>query len=137
MNDEKIKEMILAIIEHVDYDIYKDFLPEHSEDPKISAKILDELIEIVKKYIGNNNYQDFFRRVGSPEEIELAINKTLDFFNQKIATFDDLEMAINNGLSKQQILNRITGDWVDDFRFTTEELKRRNKLFKKAGISLK
>lgn len=51
MKKSVIEKMILEIIAAVDYDIYKSFLPECSEDPDEIPNQLEELVDIVKKYI--------------------------------------------------------------------------------------
>jgi len=51
MKDKEIREMVLEIIKEVDYDIWKSYLPHFSEDPKMSEKEIQNLIEIAKKYI--------------------------------------------------------------------------------------
>ena len=51
MKSDKIKKMILEIIERLDYDTYKSFLPECSEDPDGIDERLDELVKIVEKYV--------------------------------------------------------------------------------------
>ena len=51
MNRDEIKEMILDIINTVDYDIYKSMLPELSEDPDHAVQKMETLIDIVEKYL--------------------------------------------------------------------------------------
>ena len=52
MTDKEIQKMILELIEIVDYDIYKSFLPEYSELTKEDInQQLEELVNVVKKHI--------------------------------------------------------------------------------------
>lgn len=51
MTRPKIKAMILKIIERLDYDHYKFFLPECSEDPDAAEELMGELVEIVEKHL--------------------------------------------------------------------------------------
>lgn len=51
MNDDEIKMMILNIVQEIDYDIYKDFMPECSEDPDGIEERMESLVEIVKKHL--------------------------------------------------------------------------------------
>ncbi len=53
MTDEQIKAMILEVIQEVDYDTYKNFLPECSEDPEYAEEEMTTLIDIVKKHLDN------------------------------------------------------------------------------------
>ena len=55
MEDQEIREMVLEIIKEVDYDIWKSYLLEFSEDPEMSEEEIESLIEIAKKYIKNEN----------------------------------------------------------------------------------
>lgn len=51
MNKKQIIAMVMDIIAEVDYDIYKGFLPEFSEEPDhIEAKI-EELVRIVNAHL--------------------------------------------------------------------------------------
>jgi hypothetical protein len=49
LSDHKIEEMILKLIEHIDYDIYKEFALHNNEETEEEMK---ELMMIVKKYLG-------------------------------------------------------------------------------------
>lgn len=51
MNKTQIKKMILEILENVDYDIYKSFIKESSEDWKSAKEELAQLILIVEKHL--------------------------------------------------------------------------------------
>lgn len=51
MDDATVEKMVLELIEQVDYDIYKSFLPDCSEDPDEIPERMAELVEIVRKYI--------------------------------------------------------------------------------------
>lgn len=50
----KIKKMVLELINELDYDLYKEFLPECSSlsEEEINNN-LDTLIDIVRKYVKN------------------------------------------------------------------------------------
>lgn len=51
MTKKQIKEMILDLLQHVDYDLYKGFLKESSEDWETAKEELDNLIKIAQKHI--------------------------------------------------------------------------------------
>lgn len=51
MSDDQVKAMILEVIENVDYDIYKSFLPECSEDPEESEEEMEKLIAVCRKHL--------------------------------------------------------------------------------------
>ena len=51
MTKFKIRKMLLELIEELDYDHYKHFLPDCSEDPEAAEQQMQRLIEIVRKYI--------------------------------------------------------------------------------------
>jgi hypothetical protein len=51
MTKAKIKAMILEIIEHLDYDSYKNFLPDCSEDFESASELMEELIEVAQKHL--------------------------------------------------------------------------------------
>ena len=56
MNDEEIKDMLKELVEHIDYDIYKEmFVYEDSDDEMIQL-----LISIVKKHQPQLVELDFF-----------------------------------------------------------------------------
>ena len=50
MTDKKIEAMLLAVIERLDYDHFKHFLPECSEDPAVAKETMQELIDIARKH---------------------------------------------------------------------------------------
>lgn len=50
-NDRKMaKKMILEIIQAVDYDIYKSFIPKTAENPETIKERMNELLDIVYRY---------------------------------------------------------------------------------------
>jgi hypothetical protein len=51
MNKEIIQEMILALIQEIDYDHYKFLIPELSEDPEAAEEKMKKLISIAEKYV--------------------------------------------------------------------------------------
>ena len=51
MTKKQITAMIMAIIHDIDYDIYKGFLPEFSEEPEDIELRLENLIRIVQKHL--------------------------------------------------------------------------------------
>jgi hypothetical protein len=51
MNKVQIRKMILQILETVDYDLYKSFLKDSSEDWESSQEEMDQLILIVEKHL--------------------------------------------------------------------------------------
>lgn len=51
MTNEQIEKMLLQVINELDYDLYKFFDPELSEDPEESEELMERLVEIVKKHI--------------------------------------------------------------------------------------
>lgn len=51
MTDQKIREMLLAVIAQVDYDQLKYFVPETSENREDAEEEMRRLIKIVRKYL--------------------------------------------------------------------------------------
>jgi len=51
MNKVQIRKMILQILEIVDYDLYKSFLKDSSEDWESAQEEMDQLISIVEKHL--------------------------------------------------------------------------------------
>lgn len=51
MTREQIKELILFVIEQVDYDMAKSFDPELCEDPEESEAHLERIIEAVENFL--------------------------------------------------------------------------------------
>jgi hypothetical protein len=50
MQSKKARQMIMKIIERLDYDIYKSFLPDMCEDPEASEELMADMVEIVKRF---------------------------------------------------------------------------------------
>jgi len=55
MTDDKIREIILSIIKEVDYDSYKYYLPECSEEPDEAERDMQSMISTVRKLVENKN----------------------------------------------------------------------------------
>ncbi len=53
MTDDKIREVILKVIRNVDYDIYKHYLPECSEEPEEAEEDMQRMIGMVRDLIEN------------------------------------------------------------------------------------
>ena len=53
MTDDEIQVMLMDVINHLDYDIYKSFLPELAEDPEGSKRIMEELISVVRDHLND------------------------------------------------------------------------------------
>jgi len=51
MEQEKIEEMLMEILEQVDHDIAKDYNPDTAEEPEFAEGEMASLVNIVKKYI--------------------------------------------------------------------------------------
>ena len=51
MNKTQIKKMILEVLEMVDYDVYKSFLKDSSEDWESAKEEMEQLISIVEKHL--------------------------------------------------------------------------------------
>jgi hypothetical protein len=53
MKRKQIEEMILDLINEIDYDIAKDYDVETAEEPEYVKENMDKLVKIVKKYVKN------------------------------------------------------------------------------------
>jgi len=53
LDAEQAREMVLEIINQIDYDIYKEVLSAEEEQPE-EYNLLDECLEIVEQYIKIN-----------------------------------------------------------------------------------
>jgi len=53
MTDEQIEKMVLELISEIDYDIYKGYLPNFSEEPDEIPQRMAALVAIVKKHMSN------------------------------------------------------------------------------------
>lgn len=51
MNQKQIEEMILELLNEIDYDIAKDYNVETAEEPEFVEENMDKLVKIVQKYI--------------------------------------------------------------------------------------
>ena len=52
MTEKKIREMLLDLLEHIDHDTYKSFLPECTESsPEELEEYWQELIAVVRKHV--------------------------------------------------------------------------------------
>lgn len=51
MSDEKLRDMILAILGEADYDLAKHFDPETSEDIEDAEITMKRLIKIARKHL--------------------------------------------------------------------------------------
>ena len=51
MTKKQITAMIMDIIREVDYDTYKAFLPEYTEDPEENKEQMERLVKIVQKHL--------------------------------------------------------------------------------------
>jgi len=51
MNKVQMQDMVLAILMHADYDLWKSYNEETSEDPECVEENMNELIEIVQKHL--------------------------------------------------------------------------------------
>lgn len=51
--------MLLEVIEHLDYDTYKSFLVECSEDPEFAEQQMQRFIEIVEKHLDEKEETEF------------------------------------------------------------------------------
>ena len=52
MDKEKIKKMLMDVLETVDYDIAKDYDIETAEEPELVEANMDELVRIVERHMG-------------------------------------------------------------------------------------
>jgi hypothetical protein len=52
MSETKMRKMLLEIVKEVDYDIWKNYIPETAEEPELAEERLNDLVSITKKYIG-------------------------------------------------------------------------------------
>lgn len=48
--DKEIRELVLELIMEIDYDTYKFYVPELSEDPDSAEEDMQRLIKIVKEF---------------------------------------------------------------------------------------
>jgi hypothetical protein len=55
MTRDQIKEMILDIVNQLDYDIGKSLDPDFAEDPEYAVEKLDELITCAQTHIKRAN----------------------------------------------------------------------------------
>lgn len=53
MNNNQIEEMILELLNEIDYDIAKDYDVETAEEPELVEENMDKLVKIVKEYVKN------------------------------------------------------------------------------------
>lgn len=49
--EPQIEKFILKLVERIDYDIYKSFLPDMAEDPEAKEEQMDDLKQIVKDFL--------------------------------------------------------------------------------------
>ena len=54
MDRAKIKDMLMEILNEVDYDIAKQYDPKTAEEPELVEKQMNKLVKIVKKYFRSN-----------------------------------------------------------------------------------
>jgi len=52
--NEEIRAFLLKLICEVDYDIYKSYLPEMSEDPEMMEADMKKLIGMVQEVLNEN-----------------------------------------------------------------------------------
>ncbi len=51
MSEQQIRRMLLAIIDEIDHDAYKFYVPETSEDPEAAEESMQDLIQIVLQHL--------------------------------------------------------------------------------------
>ena len=51
MSDDKIRDMLMEGIMRLDYDMWKDFKPDLSEDPEYAAEEMDACVAIVREHL--------------------------------------------------------------------------------------
>lgn len=51
MTKKQIEAMLMNILLEIDYDIYRGFLPEFSEEPEDIEPRLENLVRIVEKHL--------------------------------------------------------------------------------------
>lgn len=51
MNRKEIKKLLLVILEHVDYDIYKSYIPETAEEPEYAKEQMESLINVAEEHL--------------------------------------------------------------------------------------
>lgn len=50
-SDEQLEKMILDLVQELDYDYYKSFLPECSEEPEEIPNRMASLVAIARKHL--------------------------------------------------------------------------------------
>jgi len=53
MNNNQIEEMILELLNEIDYDIAKGYDIETAEEPELVEENMNKLVKIVKEYVKN------------------------------------------------------------------------------------
>lgn len=51
MNKNKIKEMLLELLNEIDYDIAKNYDEETAEEPELVEESMDRLVSIVNNFL--------------------------------------------------------------------------------------
>lgn len=55
LTDEEIVEMLSCIIEALDYDLWKDYFCDFTDDPHFAGAEIEEMVAIVKDHIEKSN----------------------------------------------------------------------------------